>query len=252
VPSLKGNIAVSVRKSASQYSLTLNSPPNTTAIVGIPKRSFKTLESISVNGAAVWDGSYCGRLAGVTWNGEDAEYVKFGVAPGIWSFAARGTLPLASPKPAPAPQSSEVALEKKSWTASASVPDGLFLFTDDKIPIDVSAANAIDGDHWTGWRDMTGPQYAGQWFQVDMRREQTFDKVVLDNTWALWDFPNKFAISVSNDGKNWGKPIAIGSGQLGITTITFPEQKARYIRVTQTGMSALYHWSIYEFDVYHR
>jgi hypothetical protein len=252
VPSLKGRITVSVRKSISQYSLVLNSPSNTTAIVGIPRRSFRTLKTISVNGAAVWNGSYCGRLAGVTWNGEDAEYVKFGAAPGNWNFVASGTLPLASPKSAPSPQSSEVALEKKSWMAAASVPDDLFLFTDDKIPIDVSAANAIDGDHWTGWRDMTGPQHPGQWFQVDMRREQSFDKVVLDNTWALWDFPDKYAVAVSNDGKNWGKPIATGSGQLGITTIEFREQKARYIRVTQTGMSALYHWSIYEFDVYRR
>ena len=103
---------------------------------------------------------------------------------------------------------------------------------------------------WTGWRDMTRPQYAGQWFQVDMKQEQTFDKVVLDNTWALWDSPDQYTVSVSNDGSHWGKPIATGSGQLGIPPITFPEQKARYIRVTQTGMNALYDWSIYEFDVY--
>jgi hypothetical protein len=51
------------------------------------------------------------------------------------------------------PPANDVALDKKSWTATASAADGTFLFSGDKIPIDVSAANAIDGDHWTGWRD---------------------------------------------------------------------------------------------------
>ncbi len=250
VPSLRGNVTVVLKKAAAEYSLELSSPANTTAIVGIPKNSFTTLNTIQVNGATVWNGSYRGRVTGVTWNGEDADYVKFNVAPGLWNFIGLGRLPLTSPKPLPPPPSNDLALDKKSWTALASGPDGSFLFSGNQIPVDVSAANAIDGDHWTGWRDMTKPQYAGQWFQVDMKREQTFEKIVLDNTWALWDSPDQYTVSVSKDGNNWGKPIATGAGQLGITTITFPEQKARYIRVTQTGMNALYHWSIYEFDVY--
>lgn len=123
-------------------------------------------------------------------------------------------------------------------------------FSGDKIPIDVSAANAINGNHWTGWRDMTRTQYPGQWFQVNMKAARTFDKIVLDTTWALWDSPDKYSVSVSNDGADWGNPVATGFGQLGITTITFPAQTARYIRVTQTGTNTTYHWSIYEFDVY--
>jgi len=54
---------------------------------------------------------------------------------------------------------------------------------------------------------------------------------------------------VSADGIHWGPPIATGSGQLGITTITFPTQTARHIRITQTGQNPKYHWSIYELDV---
>jgi hypothetical protein len=85
---------------------------------------------------------------------------------------------------------------------------------------------------------------------VDMKQEQTFDKIVLDTTWALWDFPVKYVVSVSKDGTTWSDPIAAGSGQLGITTITFPTQTARFIRITQTGTSDKYHWSIYELDVF--
>jgi len=176
--------------------------------------------------------------------------VKFNVAPGVWKITGSGVLPITSPKPLPPLPSDDVLLEKKSWTATASVADGSYLFSGDKIPVDVSAANAIDGDHWTGWRDMTKHQYAGQWLQVDMKQPQSFYKIVLDNTWALWDSPDKYAVSVSNDGATWGAPIATGSGQLGMTTITFPVQTARYIRITQTGVNALYNWSIYEVNVY--
>jgi len=217
--------------------------------VGIPKGSFSTLNAIKVNDTTIWNGTYGGGVTGITWHGEDADYVKFKAAPGAWKFRGLGTLLLTSPKPLPLPPPNDTALDKKSWTASASVADGSFLFSGAKIPIDVAAANAIDGDHWTGWRDMTKTQYEGQWFQVDMKQEQAFEKIVLDTTWALWDSPDKYSVSVSNDGTNWGNPIATGSGQLGITTITFPAQTARYIRITQTGTNATYHWSIYELDV---
>jgi len=73
---------------------------------------------------------------------------------------------------------------------------------------------------------------------------------VLDNTWALWDSPEKYAVSVSNDGVAWSEPVASGAGQLGITTISFPPQSSRYFRITQTGTNPKYHWSIYELDVF--
>jgi hypothetical protein len=120
-----------------------------------------------------------------------------------------------------------------------------------KIPIDVSSANALDGDHWTGWRDMTSTQHPGQWFQIDMQETRDFSCITLDNTWALWDSPAGYSVTVSNDGENWSEPVASGSGQLGITAIHFPKQHARHIRITQTGSSSKYHWSIYQFDVYH-
>ncbi len=83
-----------------------------------------------------------------------------------------------------------------------------------------------------------------------MQQVQTFDKIVLDNTWAQWDSPDKYSVSVSQDGEKWSDPVATGSGNPGITTITFPAQQARYIRITQTGVKALYNWSIYEVDVF--
>ena len=126
------------------------------------------------------------------------------------------------------------------------MPGGTFLFSGAKIPIDIAAANALDGDPWTGWRDMTRTQYPGQWFQVDMQEPQAFDQITLDNTWAQWDSPTEYSVTVSADGTSWSAPIATGRGRPGITTIAFPEQTARWIRITQTGTNPTYYWSIYE------
>jgi hypothetical protein len=68
-----------------------------------------------------------------------------------------------------------------------------------------------------------------------LQRQETFHKPVLDTTWAVRDSLNAYAVTVSRDGVNWGEPIATGQGQMGITTIVFPTQNARFIRITQTG-----------------
>ena len=144
----------------------------------------------------------------------------------------------------------EPSLDKKNWTAYASVKDSSFLFSGDNIPIRINAQNAIDNDHWTGWRDMTHLQYPGQFFVVDMKTKQSFSKIELENSWALWDSPKEFAVHISNDGKTWSAPIATGKGQLGITPITFKTQASRFIKITQTGSDPTYHWSIYEMQVF--
>ena len=252
VPSIQGPVTVELEKNATEYSMGVKFPSNTTAIVGIPKAAFRSLDSIDVDGTNVWNGKYLGGVAGVEWAGDDDAFVKFKVSGGSREFLGLGTLytnvvKLGSPV---IPPERAHALDKKLWSVSASVPDGQFLFSGDKIPIDVSAANAIDGDHWIGWRDMTQTQHPGQWFQVDMKEQRKFSRILMDNTWALWDSPDKYSVSVSNDGENWRGPIVIGRGHLGFTSISFRQQTARYIRITQTGTNAKYHWSIYELDVF--
>jgi hypothetical protein len=249
VPSIKGNINVSINKSATQYSIKVNAPTDTKALIGIPKKSFSTLKTIKVNGTLIWNKKYIDGVKGISWNAETEYYIMFWAESGTLNFLAEGILPLSSPKIKDEPTEKYTKLEKKNWTATASVKDSLYLFSGDKIPIEVPAENAIDGDHWTGWRDMTKKQYGGQWFMVDMKKMQTFDKIELDNTWALWDSPKKYSVVVSNDGKKWSKPIAEGSGPLGITHIVFPRQTARFIKIIQNGTDEKYNWSIFEMDV---
>ena len=128
-------------------------------------------------------------------------------------------------------------LSRSGWVASASA----------------SAAgnpptNAIDGDITTRWS--TGAAQAnGQWFQVDTGSAKSFFRIVLDAGASSGDYPQGYQVNVSNDGVNWGSPVAMGTGSAAVTTINFPAQTARYIRVTQTGSSSGW-WSIHEFYVY--
>jgi alpha-L-rhamnosidase len=252
VPTIKGNITLAIKKTLSDYSLNIISPADTTAIIGIPKSSFSKLNQIKVNNSTIWGNAKIKPPLGVALVSDDTEYVKFQVAPGTWRFSALGTLSLDSPKAPSAMPPNDIPLEKKSWIASASIPDGTFIFSNNKIDIDGSAANAIDGDHWTGWRDTTKTQYSGQWLQVDMKKVQTFDRIEMDNTWAQWDSPNKYEVTVSNDAVKWSQPIATGKGQPGITSVSFPSQSARYFKITQTGMDEKYHWSVFELDVFRK
>lgn len=249
VPSVKGDIRVTIKKNANEFALSVNVPIRTNAIVGIPRASFDRLDSITANRILIWNGNPTSMAGGVSFLGGEGAYVKFKVSPGSWKFVARGVLPMHSPKPPPQPKRREIALERRDWEATSSVPDTTYLFSGE-VPTDISAANAIDGDHWTGWRDMTKKQYPGQWFQVDMLKPQSFDRIEFDNSWALWDTPNEFAIAVSDDGVRWSGPIATGRGKLGITSVMLPLQTKRWVRITQTGANPTYTWSIYEVNVY--
>ena len=113
VPTVQGKVSVSIKKTAAQYSLSVTSPSNTTAIVGIPKSSFTKLDSITVNGAAIWKGSYIGKTEGVSFNNEDAKYVTFKVKPGTWNFIGAGSVKMTAPKKPAVPVKPGVELNKK-------------------------------------------------------------------------------------------------------------------------------------------
>ena len=84
VPSVKGDISVSISKNSSQYTLSLTSPASTTAIVGIPQNA---LDTIAVNGTTIWqNNSYIGGVSGISYNSTDSKYIKFNANPGTWNF----------------------------------------------------------------------------------------------------------------------------------------------------------------------
>ncbi len=88
IPTVKGIIDLSIKKSAKDYQLTLNSPKETTAIVGIPKEG-KHVAEVSVNGVTVWKkGKSKKTLEGLSFECEDEEYVCLKLGAGEWELTA--------------------------------------------------------------------------------------------------------------------------------------------------------------------
>jgi len=126
-------------------------------------------------------------------------------------------------------------LARTGWVARASVSNS-------------SAPKSIDNDITTRWGTGSG-QTPGQWFQLDMRSPRTIYQINLDSGSATDDYPQSYQVNVSNDGTNWGSPIATGAGSSNVTTIRFTPRTARYVRITQLGQSGLW-WSIAEANIY--
>jgi aryl-phospho-beta-D-glucosidase BglC (GH1 family) len=132
---------------------------------------------------------------------------------------------------------SDGSFNRKGWTASAS-----------STGTGSSAANVFDGNASTRWTSGS-PQAGGEWFQVDMGSNQTFNQIVLDSgSSSPGDYPRGYTVQVSHDGNSWTQ-VAAGQGANEQLPINFPAVSARYIRITQTGSSGSW-WSIGEVNVY--
>lgn len=129
----------------------------------------------------------------------------------------------------------ENKIERTGWVASASKNNG-------------NAYKAIDSDPSSRWDTGSGMR-PGDWFSVNMKKVQTFNKIILDQGSSSGDYPRGYEVYLSNDGKNWGDAVVSGKGTSNITTISFTEaQHAQYIKIVQTGSDGLY-WSIHDFYI---
>ncbi len=133
------------------------------------------------------------------------------------------------------------ALPRTSWVVSASSSA-----SEEETP-----DKAIDGNSATRWSTGT-LQSPGQYFQIDFGESRAFDRIIADSGSApeADDYPRGYEVYVSEDGMEWGSPVASGTGSGSITTITFAVQTARYVRIVQTGSDSVRWWSIHEIDVY--
>jgi hypothetical protein len=126
-------------------------------------------------------------------------------------------------------------LPRVGWTATASSGAS-------------QIALAFDDDVSTRWT--TGiSQRAGQYFQIDMGRVNSFDSIELNAADDDMDHPRTFSVMVSNDGQTWRGPVAEGQGNRAVTDIAFPAQLARYVRISQSGSDSFRWWSIAEVNL---
>lgn len=110
------------------------------------------------------------------------------------------------------------------------------------------AANAIDGNPETRWT--TGVNQApGQWFQIDLAWPAEVNAVVLDTSGSGGDYAHTYAVYVSNDVKDWGKPVAEGKGDGPVMEIRCRPKTGRYVRIVQQGRKDGLWWSIHELKI---
>ena len=89
---------------------------------------------------------------------------------------------------------------------------------------------------WTNWKSLS---------RLRCPTKTRLSGVTLDARGSNGDYPRGCTVQVSDDSKNWGKPIAKGKGTNALLEISFPPIEAKFLRVTQTGKHKLY-WSIHE------
>ena len=110
------------------------------------------------------------------------------------------------------------------------------------------AREAIDGNLTTRF-DTGVSQAPGMWFLVELPSEQIVSAIELDSVKSPRDYPRGYKVELSLDGRDWGTPVAAGSGTGSLTEITFAPAKARFIRITQTGAVEGLFWSIHELQL---
>ncbi|WP_345008751.1 discoidin domain-containing protein [Streptomyces shaanxiensis] len=125
-------------------------------------------------------------------------------------------------------------MPRDNWQATASASSS-----------DDPPTKAVDGDAATRWSLGHGMQ-PGDWFQLDLGSTQTFDQVVLDTGASSGDFARQYEVYTSDDGTDWGEPIATGSGST-VPRILLPTT-ARYIRVVNEVSSGSW-WSLHDVSV---
>lgn len=130
--------------------------------------------------------------------------------------------------------SSSSLLSREGWVATANRCDNI-------------ANQAIDGKPGTRWTTLE-LQSEGEWLAIDMQKPQTFNMLILDTSADPSDGPAGYVVEVATTEDDW-KEVASGSDGGALLVVTFPQQTARYIRITQTGTKPGNYWSVHELYV---
>ncbi|WP_067499779.1 glycoside hydrolase family 30 beta sandwich domain-containing protein [Actinoplanes sp. TFC3] len=124
------------------------------------------------------------------------------------------------------------ALATYTWNASLSGPSAIALTSSDPV---------LDGDGSTRWSSGAA-QTPGQSFTADLGRMVRFSRVALDSGDNLGDYARSFDLAASSDGQHW-RSLGSFTGRGQLTTVSFRDTRARYLKVTNTGSSSNW-WSV--------
>jgi hypothetical protein len=86
------------------------------------------------------------------------------------------------------------------------------------------------------------------WFQIELPEPVEVAGLVLDAASSRNDYPRGCEVELSTDGEKWTKAAKKQEEESSKITVELSEQKAKFIRITQTGNHRLY-WSIHDLQV---
>lgn len=113
----------------------------------------------------------------------------------------------------------------------------------------ISNASAVaDGNNNTRATTNT-VNYAGSWIEVDLGGSYTVSRVVQVHDPDERDFPGRYRIEASGDGRRW-QTVFQGEGERSRSAATFRPVRARFLRITAVSNHDLQHWwSIYKLKI---
>jgi hypothetical protein len=120
---------------------------------------------------------------------------------------------------------------------------------EDALKID-NLAKAHDGSMATRWTTVCSME-PGYFVEIKFPKRRKVAGLVLNTEPSPWDFPRKFSVEASADGKNWEE---VGRGnkkatRKGITTINFEKPIEAQSIIISVSEAADSWWSIYELEV---
>jgi hypothetical protein len=105
----------------------------------------------------------------------------------------------------------------------------------------------MDGKTNTRW---TVPQVGEEWVEIDFKVARPLHRLTLDQTGRTGDFPESYAVHVTDDLANPGAPVATGTGQTGKTVIALPAgTRGRYVIIKNVAERLDGWWAIIELYV---
>ena len=109
------------------------------------------------------------------------------------------------------------------------------------------AGNIMDGKTSSRW---TVPQVGDEWVEIDFKLARPVHRLTLDQSGRNGDFPESYAVHVTDDLTNPGAAVATGTGQTGKTVIALPAgTRGRYVIIKNVAERLDGWWAIAELYV---
>jgi len=105
---------------------------------------------------------------------------------------------------------------------------------------------AVDGDPGTSWRSDPAAGES-QELSVDLGRRREFGGLVLD--WDPRDFPRRYAVEISDDGRAWSVRKEVFGARAGRAYVYLPDSDSRFLRLTLRQPARGLGYGLRELDV---